>query len=101
MGKYLIEYSRKSLKDAKKLKSAGLQNKTELLINLIKENPFVNPPGYEKLSGDLEGLYSRRINRQHRLVYEVIASEHKIRILSMWTHYESHIHEEEDKYCVI
>ena len=86
---YKIEYHKRTLKEIDKLKQSKLSNKTKKLIELIKENPFQNPPPYEKLVGDLAGLYSRRINVQHRLVYQVLEDEKKIRILSMWSHYES------------
>ena len=71
------------------MKENNLDKKTKKLIEVLKENPFQNPPPYEKLTGDLKGLYSRRINIQHRLVYKVNEQENKIQILSMWTHYEN------------
>jgi Txe/YoeB family toxin of toxin-antitoxin system len=83
-----IVYTKRALKDILKLKSAGLDNKAKALIELIRENPFKTPPSYEKLQGDLHGAYSRRINIQHGLIYEVIETEHTIKIISMWTHYE-------------
>lgn len=86
---YKVEYHKSSIKDIAKLKESNLANKAKKLIDVIKENPFQNPPPYEKLTGDLKGLYSRRINIQHRLVYKVKESEKKIQILSMWTHYEN------------
>lgn len=70
--KYKIVYTKQAQKDAKKLASSGLKNKAQLLLDLITQNPYQNPPPYEKLVGDLKGAYSRRINIQHRLVYEVI-----------------------------
>jgi len=83
-----ILFSKQSLKDAKKLKGAGLwKNATQLLV-VLRANPFQNPPVYEKLVGDLEGAYSRRINIQHRLVYQVFKEEKIVRVLRMWTHYE-------------
>lgn len=85
---YKIEYYKKALKDIPKLKASGLDKKAKLLIDLIKEDPFQNQPPYEKLLGDLMGYYSRRINIQHRLVYEVLEDEKVIRIIRMWTHYE-------------
>ena len=85
---YRITYSRKALKDIPKLKSAGLDRKAKALIDIIRENPFQNPPSYEKLSGVLKNLYSRRINVQHRLVYEVVEDENLIKIVSIWSHYE-------------
>ena len=83
-----IVYARPAIKDAKKLTAAGLRTKAEELIEILKTDPFQNPPSYEKLVGDLAGAYSRRINIQHRLVYEVFRSEHIVRILRMWSHYE-------------
>ncbi len=86
---YKIEYHKRAIKDIIKLKENNLDKKTKKLIEVLKENPFQNPPPYEKLTGDLKGLYSRRINIQHRLVYKVNEQENKIQILSMWTHYEN------------
>jgi Txe/YoeB family toxin of toxin-antitoxin system len=83
-----IVYTKRALKDIPRLKSAGLADKTKRLIELIRQNPFKRPPSYEKLQGDFKGAYSRRINIQHRLIYEVIETEHTIKIISMWTHYE-------------
>lgn len=83
---YKIEYHKRAIKDIIKLKENNLDKKTKKLIEVLKENPFQNPPPYEKLTGDLKGLYSRRINIQHRLVYKVNEQENKIQILSMWTH---------------
>jgi len=83
-----LAYSRQAQKDAKKLKAAGLKPKAEELLNILEINPFQTPPTFEKLLGDLAGTYSRRINIQHRLVYEVFEQEHVIRVLRMWTHYE-------------
>ena len=85
---YKIVYTKTALKDIPKLKSAHLGEKAKALISIIKENPFQNPPPYEKLVGDLNGSYSRRINVQHRLVYDVFEEEQTIKILSLWTHYE-------------
>ena len=85
---YKIVYTKNAVKDIKKLKASNLDKKTKKLIDLIKANPFQNPPPYEKLVGDLEGLYSRRINVKHRLVYEVFKEERTVKIISMWTHYE-------------
>jgi Txe/YoeB family toxin of toxin-antitoxin system len=86
--KWELAYSRQAQKDAKKLKAAGLKPKAEELLNILENNPFQTPPTFEKLLGDLAGTYSRRINIQHRLVYEVFEQEHVIRVLRMWTHYE-------------
>ena len=81
-------FSKQSLKDAKKLKSANLWKNIEKLLDILRNNPFQSPPSYEKLVGDLDGAYSRRINIQHRIVYQVIKEEKVVRILRMWTHYE-------------
>ncbi|MEH2248153.1 Txe/YoeB family addiction module toxin [Nostoc sp.] len=83
-----LVYTKQAQKDAKKLASSNLKEKAEELLVVIKKNPFQNPPPYEKLVGDLSGAYSRRINIQHRLVYEVIESEQVVKIIRMWTHYE-------------
>lgn len=85
---YKIVYTKRSVKDIEKLKSAKLDKKTKSLIELVRENPFKTPPQYEKLQGDLSGAYSRRINIKHRFVYEVLEEEKTVKILSMWTHYE-------------
>nr|WP_232023294.1 Txe/YoeB family addiction module toxin [Actinomyces viscosus] len=81
-------FSRQAQKDARKLAASGLRPKTEKLLDLMRDDPFTRPPRYEKLVGDLSGCYSRRINIQHRLVYEVYADERIIHVLRMWTHYE-------------
>ena len=86
---YKIEHHKKALKDIVKLKENNLDKKTKNLIEVLKVNPFQTPPPYEKLIGDLKGLYSRRINIQHRLVYKVNEQERKVQILSLWTHYEN------------
>ncbi len=83
-----VVYSRQAVKDAKKLKAAGLKPKAEGLLGILVNDPFQNPPKFEKLIGDLAGAYSRRINIHNRLVYEVFARERIVRILRMWTHYE-------------
>ncbi|MEA5572655.1 Txe/YoeB family addiction module toxin [Calothrix sp. UHCC 0171] len=83
-----LVYTKQTQKDAKKLASSNLKEKAEELLAVIAKNPFQNPPPYEKLVGDLSGAYSRRINIQHRLVYEVIESEQKVKVIRMWTHYE-------------
>jgi len=88
MVKYKIFYSRASQKDAKKLKNAGLDKRAKELIEILKSNPFQNPPSYEKLVGDLKGAYSRRINIQHRLIYQINEETMAVRILRMWTHYK-------------
>lgn len=81
-------YSKQALKDAKKIASGNLKDKVLGLLAILEKDPFQNPPPFEKLIGDLEGAYSRRINIQHRLVYEVLEKEHAVRVLRMWTHYE-------------
>jgi toxin YoeB len=86
--KWQIVFAKHALKDAKKLSAAGLKEKAQELLQVPAADPFQNPPAYEKLVGDLEGTYSRRINIQHRLVYEVFEKERIVRVLRMWTHYE-------------
>lgn len=85
---YEIVFTKQAQKDKKLLKQAGLDERTKALLDVIAENPFKNPPRYEKLVGDLAGYYSRRINVQHRLVYEVYEELKTVKVLSMWTHYE-------------
>ena len=85
---YELAFTTRARKDAQKLTSSGLQPQAQRLLDVIADNPFTNPPPYEKLVGDLRGAYSRRINLQHRLVYEVLESDRIIRVLTMWTHYE-------------
>ncbi len=86
---YTLKFTKLAIKDSKNLKSAGLDEKTKKLLEIIKENPFQNPPPYEKLLGDLDGMYSRRINIQHRLVYTVNEENKIITVLRMWKHYET------------
>ena len=86
--KWAVVYAKHAQKDAKKLLAAGLKSKAQALLEILAIDPFHNPPAYEKLVGDLDGAYSRRINIQHRLVYEVFKKERTVRILRMWTHYE-------------
>lgn len=83
---YSIVYTKKAVNDIPKLKSAKLDKKAKALIELIRENPYQTPPPYEKLQGDLQGAYSRRINIKHRLVYEVFEEEQTVKIISLWTH---------------
>lgn len=85
---YTVVFSNEAQKDAIKLVRSGLKEKAESLIALLREDPFRTPPRYEKLVGDLQGAYSRRINLQHRLVYQVIEKERIVKVLRMWTHYE-------------
>jgi toxin YoeB len=86
--KWALVYTRKARKDAKQLAAAGLKEKASELLKVLERNPFEAPPPYEKLLGDLSGAYSRRINIQHRLVYQVIEEEHVVKVLRMWSHYE-------------
>jgi len=88
MVSWQLVFTRQAQKDAKKIAHSGLKPQAERLLEIIKENPFNNPPPYEKLVGDLSGAYSRRINIQHRLVYEVLDDIKTIKIIRMWTHYE-------------
>ncbi len=83
-----IVYTNQAKRDAKKLSRSGLKRQAEKLLNVLRENPFQNPPSYEKLVGDLSGAYSRRINIQHRLVYQVIADIQTVKVIRMWSHYE-------------
>ena len=83
-----IVYTKKARKDAKKLSRSGLRPKAERVLKIIAQNPFQNPPPYEKLVGDLSGAYSRRLNAQHRLVYQVLRDKKIIKVIRMWTHYE-------------
>ena len=83
-----LVYTKHAQKDARKLAASGLKNKAKSLLEIIKKDPYQNPPPYEKLVGDLSGAYSRRINIQHRLVYQVYEKEHVIKVIRLWTHYE-------------
>lgn len=83
-----IVFAKQALKDAKKLAASGLKPKAQKLLEVLSANPLQNPPPYEMLVGDLAGAYSRRINIQHRMVYEVFGKERVVRVLRMWTHYE-------------
>lgn len=82
-----LKFTHQTQKDAKKLAAAGLKSKAQQMLDVLKQNPFTNPPSYEKLQGNLNGAYSRRINIHHRLVYEVINSENIVKIIRMWSHY--------------
>ena len=86
--KYQLVFTKLAAKDSKKLSSAGLRPKAKKLLEIISENPFQNPPSYEKLTGDLTGFYSRRINIQHRLVYQVLTKDKVVKVIRLWTHYE-------------
>lgn len=85
---WTVVFAKHAVKDARKIAAAGLKEKTQSLLDVLRDDPFQNPPPFEKLVGDLEGVYSRRINIQHRLVYEVFKAERTVRVLRMWTHYE-------------
>ena len=82
-----VVFTKQAQKDARNLASAGLKDKAQSLIDILKENPYQNPPPYEKLVGDLLGAYSRRINIQHRLVYQVYEKENIVKVIRLWTHY--------------
>jgi toxin YoeB len=83
-----LVFTKQAQKDAKKLSSAGLKSQAQKLLDILKENPYQIPPPYEKLVGDLQGAYSRRINIQHRLVYQVYNDEKTVKVIRLWTHYE-------------
>ena len=83
-----VVFTKQAQKDAKKLASAGLRSKAEKLLDILRENPYKTPPTFEKLLGDLSGAYSRRINIQHRLVYQILDDEKVVKVIRMWTHYE-------------
>ena len=88
MVNWTLLFTKQAQKDARKLTPAGLKSKAQKILEIISVNPFQNPPPYEKLIGDLAGAYSRRINIQHRLIYQVLQQEKTIKIIRMWTHYE-------------
>jgi toxin YoeB len=83
-----VVFTKQAQKDAKKLSASGLRQKAEQLIEILRENPFQTPPPFEKLLGDLSGSFSRRINIQHRMVYQVLDDEEIVKVIRMWTHYE-------------
>jgi len=85
---WTLYFTKQAQKDAKNLSSAGLKDNASILLEILKDNPFKTPPPYEKLIGDLAGAFSRRINIQHRLVYQIIEDENAVKVLRMWTHYE-------------
>lgn len=85
---WAVVYTKQAQKDAKKIASSNLKSQTQKLLEVLAKNPFQTPPPYEKLVGDLGGAYSRRINIQHRLVYQVYETERTVKVLRMWTHYE-------------
>jgi Txe/YoeB family toxin of toxin-antitoxin system len=86
--KWKLIYTKQAQKDAKKLKKSGLKNKAIEILEILKEDPYKTPPVYEKLIGDLTGAYSRRLNIQHRIVYQIIVEYKIVKIIRMWTHYE-------------
>jgi Txe/YoeB family toxin of toxin-antitoxin system len=86
--KWRLAYTKQAQKDAKKLAASGLKEKARALLAVLEANPYQNPPPYEKLVGDLAGAYSRRINIQHRVVYQVLEKERIVKVLRLWTHYE-------------
>jgi len=86
--KWHLVYTKQAQKDAKRLAQSGLKKKAEKLLAMIENNPYQNPPAYEKLIGDLAGAYSRRVNIQHRLIYQVYEQEKMVKFIRMWTHYE-------------
>ena len=86
--KWRIVFAKQAQKDAKKVAAAGLRSKAESLLNILRENPYQTPPPFEKLIGDLAGAYTRRINIQHRLVYEILDKQKVVKVIRMWTHYE-------------
>ena len=86
--KWQLVFTRQAQKDARKLAAAGLRAKAQQLLDIIRENPYQNPPPYEKLIGDLAGAISRRISIQHRLVYQVLEEQKVVKVIRMWTHYE-------------
>lgn len=88
MVKWRIVFTKQAQRDAKKLKSAGLKEKAENILNILEKNPYRKPPPFEKLLGDLSGAYSRRINIQHRLAYQIMDDIKTIKVIRMWTHYE-------------
>jgi toxin YoeB len=85
---WTVVFTKQARKDAKKLSASGLKSKAEAIIQILRENPYQVPPSYEKLVGDLAGAYSRRINIQHRIVYQIFEDEKTVKVIRMWTHYE-------------
>jgi Txe/YoeB family toxin of toxin-antitoxin system len=83
-----LVFTKPAQKDAKKIAAAGLRSKAETIVDILRENPYKRPPAFEKLLGDLSGAYSRRINIQHRLVYQILDNEKVVKVIRMWTHYE-------------
>jgi toxin YoeB len=85
---YQLYFTKRAQKDARRIKQSGLQPRVEKLLDVLRDNPFQVPPPYEKLVGDLAGAHSRRINIQHRLVYQVLEEQKAVKVLAMWTHYQ-------------
>jgi len=85
---WIVVFTKQARKDAKKLSASGLKSKAEAIIEILRDNPYQTPPPYEKLVGDLAGAYSRRINIQHRIVYQIVDNEKTVKVIRMWTHYE-------------
>ena len=88
MVRWKLVYTKHAQKDAKKIANSGLKKKAQMLLSLLEKDPFAVPPRFEKLTGDLTGAYSRRINIQHRLIYQVYEKEKIVKVIRMWTHYE-------------
>jgi toxin YoeB len=88
MVKWKVVFTKQALKDAKKINTAGLKQKAEKILSILEKKPFQNPPPYEKLVGDLIGAYSRRINIQHRIVYQIYEGLKTVKVIRLWTHYE-------------
>jgi toxin YoeB len=88
MVEWKIVYTRQAQKDARKIAAAGLRSKVEKLLEILSQDPYQTPPPFEKLVGDLSGAYSRRINIQHRLVYQILEEERTVKVIRMWAHYE-------------
>ena len=88
MSPWRVVFTRQAQKDAKRISSAGLRTKVEYLLEVLRDDPYRSPPPFEKLVGDLSGAYSRRINVQHRLVYEILPEARTVKVIRMWTHYE-------------
>ncbi len=88
MVKWKVVFTKQAQKDAQKLASAGFKSNAEKLIEILRSNPYQKPPSYEKLKGDLSGAYSRRINIQHRLIYQILEEKRTVKVIRMWTHYD-------------
>ena len=88
VNKWKVVYTKQAKKDAKKISSSGLKNNTQKLLDILKTDPYMNPPRYGKLVGDLNGAYSRRINIKHRLIYQIYNMERIVKVIRMWSHYE-------------